>query len=194
MDLDPFEPAGISADTARFIDVFLLHCLQSESPPDSPQEIGALARNQQLTASRGREPGLKLERAGQPVLLVDWAAELLEGCLPLAAHLDRALGGHAHRDAVTAAQAALAEPQRLPSARALQAMRSDHGGDFLSFVDRCSRQTRLDFLGRPLPAAVQTRLQQEAEHSVAEQASLQAEPDQDFERFRQQYTSAAGLA
>lgn len=64
MDLDPFEPLGINAQTMRFLDIFLLHCLQTDSPPDSPDEIAALASNQHLTAARGREPGLRLARGG----------------------------------------------------------------------------------------------------------------------------------
>src|SRR3989442_5764159 len=39
MDLDPFSAVGITADTIRFLDVFLLHCLLAGSPPDSRQEI-----------------------------------------------------------------------------------------------------------------------------------------------------------
>ena len=56
MDLDPFEDVGIAVSTMKMLDVFLLHCLTSASPPDSPEEIAELARNQQRTASRGREP------------------------------------------------------------------------------------------------------------------------------------------
>ena len=37
MDLDPFKPIGIDAATVRFLDVFLLHCLASDSPPDTPE-------------------------------------------------------------------------------------------------------------------------------------------------------------
>ena len=37
MDLDPFEPVGIGEQTLRFLDVFLLHCLTSDSPPDTPR-------------------------------------------------------------------------------------------------------------------------------------------------------------
>ncbi|MFY7855005.1 MAG: glutamate--cysteine ligase, partial [Rubrivivax sp.] len=77
MDLDPFEPVGIQARTMRFLDVFLLHCLLSDSPPDTPEEIAALARNQQRTATRGREPGLRLERAGREVTLQAWGEEIL---------------------------------------------------------------------------------------------------------------------
>ncbi len=36
MDLDPFVPVGIEPPTMRFIDLFLLHCLLSDSPPDTP--------------------------------------------------------------------------------------------------------------------------------------------------------------
>ena len=45
MDLDPFVPVGIRAETMRFLDVFLLHCLLTDSPSDTPEEIAALARN-----------------------------------------------------------------------------------------------------------------------------------------------------
>src|SRR5207302_1819348 len=43
MDLDPFSPIGITADTVRFLDIFLLHCLLSESPPDSLPSARVLA-------------------------------------------------------------------------------------------------------------------------------------------------------
>ncbi|HEY9238764.1 MAG TPA: glutamate--cysteine ligase, partial [Burkholderiaceae bacterium] len=51
MDLDPFEPVGIDSPTMRFLDMFLLHCLLADSPPDTPDEIAALARNQQRVAA-----------------------------------------------------------------------------------------------------------------------------------------------
>src|SRR6478752_2556952 len=88
MDLDPFVPVGIKAQTIRFLDVFLLHCLLSDSPDDTPQEIAALGRNQHRTAAFGRQPELTLERDGRDVKLADWGAEIIEGCAPLAARLD----------------------------------------------------------------------------------------------------------
>ena len=91
MDLDPFEPVGIAAGTMRFLDLFLLHCWLTDSPNDTPDELGALARNQHRTASAGREPGLKLERRGGEVLLRDWGRELLTEFAPIAAKVDAAL-------------------------------------------------------------------------------------------------------
>ena len=46
MDLDPFENVGITAPTMRLLDIFLLHCLLSDSPPDTPQEIAEIKHNQ----------------------------------------------------------------------------------------------------------------------------------------------------
>ena len=84
LDVDPFSPVGIDTTTMRFLDVFLLHCLLSDSPPDSPDEIEVIAQNQYRVAERGREPGLRLQRAGAEVGLVEWGSELLDECVPLA--------------------------------------------------------------------------------------------------------------
>jgi glutamate--cysteine ligase len=62
VDINPFEPVGIGLAQMRLLDIFLLHCLLSDSPPDSPQEIAAMARNQRRVAERGRDPCLRLHR------------------------------------------------------------------------------------------------------------------------------------
>jgi glutamate--cysteine ligase len=122
MDLDPFVPVGITAPTMRLLDVFLLHCLLSDSPPDTPQEITELKRNQHLTAERGREPGLCLVRNGQNVALVDWAAQVLQECAPLAAALDASHHSTDYSAALASARATLANPVQTPSARVLEQM------------------------------------------------------------------------
>ncbi len=134
MDLDPFSPIGITAPTCRFLDVFLLHCLLTDSPPDTPAEIAAINRNQERVAARGREPGLTLKRGGEELTLKDWGGELVKQCAPIAEKMDSRLGGAAYRDAVHAAAAALAEPESVPSARVLHAMKRNHEGSYLRFV------------------------------------------------------------
>ena len=193
MDLDPFEQVGISANTVAFLDVFLLHCLLADSPPDTSDEIAALARNQHRAAERGREPGLMLERDGSKVALGDWAMQLVEACRPIAAALDAAQGGQRHSDAVAAAAASLLDPACLPSARVLHAMHSDHGGSHTAFVEACGEHTRQQFLQRPLPAATQARWVGLAAESVREQQRLEAADSVGFEEFRQRYLSAERL-
>ena len=104
MDDNYTDPIGIDAMTLRFLDVFLLHCLLADSPPDTPSEIRELAQNQHLTAARGREPGLELLRRGQPVKLTDWGLELIEQLQPIADALDELEGTDAHALAVAHAE------------------------------------------------------------------------------------------
>ena len=193
MDLDPFVPVGIAAPTMRFIDIFLLHCLLQHSPPDTPQEIAALGHNQHRTAAFGREPGLELQRDGHPVKLVDWADELLTQCAPIAAALDAVQGGSAYAEALAAAQASLAAPDTLPSARVLAMMQRDFGGSHIAFIRAQAEQTRNHLLGLPWTAAQQAASELAAQQSVAQQRAIEAADTVDFEAFRQAYLAPERL-
>ncbi|HEX6007507.1 MAG TPA: glutamate--cysteine ligase, partial [Burkholderiales bacterium] len=187
MDLDPFSPIGIKADTMRFLDVFLLHCLLSESPPDTPQEIGAKARNQHRVALRGREPELKLERRGGEVPLTDWADEVLGACQPLAAALDRAHDTTAYGNVVATARRAIAEPSSTPSARVLREMKSAHEDSYLKFALERSLQHRGYFKALPWDAVLEERYTRLAEASRDEQNQIEADDAVPFETYRRQY-------
>ena len=72
LDVDPFSPVGIDALTMRFLDVFLMHCMLTDSPPDTPDEIAVIAKNQYRVAERGREPGVTLVLGGREIALAEW--------------------------------------------------------------------------------------------------------------------------
>ena len=193
MDLDPFVPVGIAADTMRFLDVFLLHCLLTDSPPDTPQEIAALARNQHRVAARGREPGLQLERSGEEVGLTQWGAELIGQCAPIAAALDAAQGGSAYVEALRASEASLHQPDTLPSARVLDAMVKNHDSSFVAFARAQSLATRQTLLDLPFSADQQARFEELTRQSLAEQKTIEAADSMPFEIYRQQYVSPERL-
>ena len=189
MDLDPFSPIGITAPVCRFLDVFLLHCLLAESPPDTPDEIAAIGRNQEKVAARGREPGLRLERGSQKATLEEWGGQLIAECAPLAARLDAALGGTACREAQAAAAAALADPSLTPSARVLATMAAQHDNSYTAFALAQSRAHRATLAARPLPAALAERYAAMAKESIAEQRQMEAGDQLPFEEWRRQYLS-----
>ncbi len=193
MDLNPFVPIGITAETVRFLDVFLLHCLLSKSPPDTPAEIAALGRNQHRTAARGREPGLTLERGDQEVKLVDWGLQIIDECRPLAAALDAAHGGELHQAALVAARELLADATLTPSARVLAAMAQDFQHSFSAFTLAQSRQTQASLLALPYSAELEARHHQLALASVEEQQKVEAGDSLPFEVYRQQYLSPQRL-
>jgi glutamate--cysteine ligase len=193
LDLDPFEPVGINAQTLRFLDVFLLHCLSSDSPSDTPQEIAELARNQHLTAARGREPGLQLLRGGRELGLAEWGQELLQAFAPIAQALDAVHDCKDYSQAVQSAGAALRDPATLPSARVLAAMADGHDNSHLRFVRECSQRTRQALLDLPWTAAQQARFEAMASKSLQDQQAIEAADALPFELFRQDYVSAARL-
>ncbi|WP_404302177.1 glutamate--cysteine ligase [Alicycliphilus denitrificans] len=187
MDLDPFESVGITAATMRLLDVFLLHCLLSDSPPDTPQEIAEIKHNQHQTAERGRESGLMLQRRGQSVLLTDWAAQVLGECAPLAAALDAGQGGSDYAAALAQARAVLADASLAPSARVLAAMRGQHACDFEAFSFAHSCQARDALLARPWDARQQAHYEALAAQSLAAQKDIEAADRLPFEDWRLQY-------
>jgi glutamate--cysteine ligase len=193
LDLNPFEPIGIGAQALRFIDVFLLHCLLSDSPRDTPEEIHDLAHNQQLTAARGREPGLRLRREGQEVSLVDWGLEIIDQLAPFAQALDAALGGEAHAQAVAQARASLQSPDTLPSAQVLQAVRTQHADAFTAFVREQSLQVHNHLLGLSWSSKQAGRYEAMALQSLEDQQAIEAADTMPFEIYRQEYTSPSRL-
>jgi glutamate--cysteine ligase len=193
MDLDPFVPVGISAGTIRFLDVFLLHCLLSDSPPDTPREIAALARNQNRTAARGREPGLTLQRSGEEVTLTEWGAELLAECKPIGAALDAAHGARDYGDALTEAVALLGDTARLPSARVFSEMAQKYDSSYVRFALVQSLRHRDTLLHMPLSVEVEQRFARIAEVSLIEQRRIEAADSMPFEIYRQQYLSQERL-
>jgi glutamate--cysteine ligase len=193
LDLNPFVPTGITAPTLRFIDVFLLHCLLADSPPDSPQEIAALGRNQHKTAAFGRQPGLALERGDGEIGLTQWGAQLLAEFAPIAAALDHAHQTTDYSDSLRSAQALLDDPAMLPSARVLAVMQQDFDNSFLAFTRAQSEQTRAKLLALPFPAARQAHFAALSAQSLQDQKAIEATDTMPFEIYRQQYTAPERL-
>ncbi|MFO1295626.1 MAG: glutamate--cysteine ligase [Rubrivivax sp.] len=209
MDLDPFEPVGIGAPAMRFLDIFLLHCLLSDSPPDTPEEIAALGRNQHRTAAGGREPGLRLERfdagrsAPREVMLTDWAAEILAQCVPIAAALDAAhdggsgaARGRPYREALAGAGAGAGSAAHAALGAGADGDAPEFDSSYTAFVRAMSEQTRAHLAHLPWSTAQQQAFEGAAAQSLARQAAIEA-ADQasgvDFETWRRAYLDAARL-
>ncbi len=193
MDLDPFVPVGITAETMRLLDVFLLHCLMSDSPNDTPDEITEIKHNQHLTAARGREPGLRLLRRGSSVPLTEWAAQLLEECTPYAAAMDSAHDGEAFASALNAARGTLASADTTPSAKVLRAMTREHDSSFTGFAAQCSANAQTALLALPWSEKDQADFEQMAAQSWEAQKAIEAADTQPFEEWRVAYMSATNL-
>ena len=193
VDLDPFVPIGVAADQLRFLDVFLLFCALSGSPPDSPEEQARLSANQSDVVVRGREPGLLLRKPnGDACLLVDWASEILNACAPIAAALDNAHGNQAYSNELATARAKVLGTAETPSARILREL-DDNGGSFYRFAMQRSEANahalrEIDRLQSD--QAKRTLAVTQAASSRDEQARIEASDSMTFEQYRLQYLAS----
>jgi len=189
MDNDPYSPIGIAAGTIRFLDMFLLHCLLHESPPDTSDEIAAMSRNQHNVALRGRDPNLRLIRRGEELGLAEWSRDLLDQCEPIAAALDDAHAGSAYREALAAARAASADSSATRSARVLAEIGQSGDNSYVAFALAQSMRHRRVLRDQPLPPEVEARYAAMAEESLAARRRIEAADNIPFETYRRQYLS-----
>jgi glutamate--cysteine ligase len=192
MDINPFEPIGISASTMRMLDIFLLHCLLTDSPLDTPEEIEALKENQLRTAERGREPGLRILRGKKEVLLTEWAHEILTACHPIAQALDATHGSDDYSQALLAAHDVVQFPHLTPSARVLDGTRA-YNNNFQSFGLAQTHASKKYLLGLPRNAALEKTFAQLSRASIQAQREIEKADTGSFEEWRLRYMDVANL-
>lgn len=188
MDVDPFAPIGITLETSRFLDAFLLFCALAESPLTNVTEAAENRNNFALCVKRGREPGLRLQRGGVDIELRQWGLELLteiERVIPL---LDRDRTDAAHHNALATQRAKLMDSSLTPSAKVLESMR-EHGNSFTRFALAQSEAHAHDFRARPLTPEDTARFAEMAKASLAEQEKMENEQQGSFDDFITDYRS-----
>ena len=187
LDLNPFQPLGISTEQMLFMETLLLFCLLADSPPIDDHERGRINANQGLVARRGRDPSLYLTRAdGTEVQLARWAEELFNGLDAPARLLDEAHPGSRYQDNLAALRILVDAPQQTPSARILADMQ-EREEEFVQFAMRVSREHREYFLSRILPDATRRRFVDAARASIAEQKHIEESDDLSFEAYLEAY-------
>ena len=188
LDVDPFEPVGISLETARFMDAFLLYCALDDSPL-SPDRGAEDTENFSRTVTDGRRPGLTLTHAGATVGLQAWAHQLLDQIGVTAALLDAHASTTAHADSLAAQRAKVDDVALTPSARVLTAMQ-EAGNSFTAFGMRQSLAHAATFRARPISAARQQAFEAEASESIEQRIALEQSQQGDFDTFVEAYRAS----
>ncbi len=186
LDVNAYEPLGISEEHMRFLESFLLFSLLTPSAPYDDAELAAIKHNINAVAVRGRDPQLKLRRDGGEVLLRDWAGEIFEQMTAGCDLLDKDSSVHNYCDALQHQRAKIADPDLTPSARMLAEM-DQQGEEFYHFAMRMSRQHQQWFADRPLDESKRLQFEKLARESIAKQQSIEAVDEIPFANFLQNY-------
>ncbi len=186
LDVNAYEPLGISEEQMRFLESFLLFSLLAPSAPYDGDELADIRHNIDLVAERGRDPELRLVRAGKPVPLRDWAREIFDSMQAGCDLLDQDSEIHHYCDALQRQRAKIEDPDLTPSARMLAEMRENRE-EFYHFALRKSREHQQWFLERPLEAEKEAFYEAAARDSIARQQEMEASDSISFETFLEEY-------
>jgi glutamate--cysteine ligase len=186
LDVNPFHPVGIDAESLRFMDTFLIYCLIKDSPLCDQQEFRRISENQGRVVTRGRDPGLRVICGDNELPMRDCAHALLNDMQPVAAQLDRAHHSTAHTDSLATQQAKVAGDTPTPAARLLDTL-SANRQSFLDFVKMQTHGFARDFRAHGISAAAENRLQADVEASIRKQRELEQEDNISFEDYLAAY-------
>ena len=190
LDVNAFQPLGISEEQMRFLEAFLLFSLLSPSDPYTDAELAEIKHNINAVAERGRDPQLKLRRAGGEILLRDWANEIFDRMSAGCDLLDKGAEVQSYSAAMQKQRAKIADPDLTPSARMLDEMAANKE-EFYHFALRKSREHQQWFAERPLDADKLARFKETARISIEKQHAIEAADDIPFETFMQNYFAQA---
>lgn len=190
LDVSPYLPLGVEAEQLRFIDVFLLYCLLSTSPPLTPAEENLARENQTLVVEQGRKPDLTLHTLSGEKPLFELAQSMLHTMQGISSCLDREQKSgertQPHQDAVKAQLNKLQHPKNLPSALIMQELKQNDIS-YMQFVLSQAEKHHLYFQQKPLSSKAQKRYEQAALLSLKEQALLEQQEQISFDDYLAEY-------
>lgn len=186
IDVNAFDPLGVSEEQLYFLETFVLFCLLQESPVLDDMAMTEVDMNLVQVAHFGRKPGLELSRNDQPIALKDWAMELCEVMLPVAELLDKVNQCDSYSKSLAAQVECVKDPARTPSARMLEEMEKYNEG-FFHFAQRQSLKYFEYFQSRQLSSGQQQFFEALSKESLVQQQLIERNDKLSFDEFLQQY-------
>ncbi|NYT22008.1 glutamate--cysteine ligase [Alcaligenaceae bacterium] len=190
LDIDPWSPVGIRAETCRFMDAFLLFCAAEESPFFPGNGHCPISRsNFSTVVQEGRKPGLILRREQHDISLRDWSEELIDRIRPYAGLLDEASGHKRHAAALEQQLQKVRNTELTPSARALHLMR-EQNTDLHAYMLQLSVEHHETLAHGPMDPELEQRYADEAAASIEEQHHIEASDTETFEEYVRRFHAA----
>ena len=186
VDLDPNEPIGLSACQGRFLDLFLMNCLLSPSPPISGDDSETIAANKDYAVFYGRNTGQTLRKNGQLVTLTSWGNELLDQLEAIAEIFDQALVGDHYRRAVRDQRLKIENPESTPSARIVQELVANNE-PFFAFAMQKAEEAKAALIAKPIAQLILKSYDNIALESIEKQKEIEQSDVVDFDTFLDEY-------
>ncbi|SCY68797.1 glutamate-cysteine ligase [Nitrosospira sp. Nl5] len=186
LDVDVFEPVGISVETTRFLEAFSLFCLFLQNPPYDLKQYEEINSNALSVANRGRDPALKLLKKGRETSLKQWALMLCEQMQEICDVLDKGNSDKPYTQALDKQMEVIRHPELTSSARMLSTMR-DQRLSITDLVLQKSQEYTHYFKNCALDASVKISFDFQVETSLAQQKQLNTATEIPFDKYLNNY-------
>ena len=186
IDINPFEPLGLSEADAYFLDVFLTFSVLIDSSNIDQTESHRVTKNFSMTVSEGRKPGLMLHDKNGPVSLRNWGLQLMDRMVSVAEILDKANDSKKFSDSICLQREKLFNVELTPSARHLNALKESQS----SYIDWMNQQSVLHsnaFREKVIQSEKLNNFNRIAQESKEKQSKLEASDKIDLDGFLTQY-------
>ncbi len=190
LDIDPFNRVGITAESARFVDAFLLFCALSDSPCFPGNGFCTeSAENFSTVVKYGRKPGLLLKRGGQEISMQAYAHDLMMGIADCASQLDLALGDDRYQASLKVQLEKLSHSELTPSARLLDVLKTEKRS-FHELALRQSQQHVQSLRSSGLTTDETKLANREARESIDDQQKMEQSDKISFDEYVRQFHAA----
>jgi glutamate--cysteine ligase len=186
LDINMFDPQGISAAQCRFLETLMAFCLFQDSPVISLLERKEIDRNLSAVCYRGRKPGLELQREGEAISLQQWAGDICTAMSAFASALDEGEADNAYQQALQQQVEAINDPEKTPAARILAKMHK-HDEGYFDFARRMSLRHQQYFLEQQHTEEQFKTFAETARQSLADQKAVEDADDISFDEFLKRY-------
>ncbi|SHL38820.1 glutamate-cysteine ligase [Nitrosospira sp. Nsp11] len=193
VDVDVFEPTGISIETTRFLEALSLFCLFQPNAGHDLKQHDEISNNALAVANRGRDPRLKLRENGHEIPLRQWALTLCKQMREVCEILDNGNADLPYTRALHQQIETIRHPELTASARMLSAMRTQKMS-ITELVLQKSREYTRYFQNAALDVAVKTNFDFQVKTSLAQQKQLDATDKIPFDKYLSNYFSQGASA
>ena len=186
VDLMATAPAGVTLIQMQFLEVFVLWCFLTQSPPMSIKEKNECNRNSLSVACCARSPHFVLSRHGRLEVINDWSLSILSEMLTISDLMDEGDPLKSFRRAVEAQLPLAADATLTPSQAVLKHLK-ETGQTISEYALSLSNQHRKYWLKEPLDEPMRDRFEKTVKESLVRQAKLEAHPEMPFDDFLKAY-------
>lgn len=186
VDLMATAPEGVTLVQMHFLEVFVLWCFLTESPPLSIEEKDECNRNSLSVACCARSPHFVLNRQGHIQPITDWSFSILGEMLEIADLMDDGDDLKSFRHAVEAQLPLAADATLTPSQAVIRHLK-ESGQTISEYALSLTNQHRQYWLREPLEESIKLRFEQMVQTSLLRQEELEAHQEMSFDDFLKAY-------